>query len=178
MCVLGPRHTPTTTTLMTWSRSKRILSDDSLRAMYAGQRGNKTARRYARFWAFVFATGLSSRRWVTLEVPGRVSGRPTRFPLGMADFDGDWYFVSMLGNTCNWVRNVRAANGHVVIRHGRARHRRLVEVPVDWRAPILKRYLEVVPGARPHMPVDQHAPVSDFELVAPNFPVFLVESVD
>jgi hypothetical protein len=155
----------------------RIISDDSLRTMYAGQRGNKAARRFARFWASVFAMGIGPRRWVTLEVPGRVSGRPTRFPLGMADFEGDWYFVSMLGNKCNWVRNVRAASGHVVIRHGRARQCRLLEVPVDWRAPILKRYLEVVPGARPHMPVDQHAPLSGFELVAPDYPVFLVESV-
>ena len=59
-------------------------SDDALRAMYPGGRGNETARRYARTWARVFGWGLFPRRWVTLEVVGRTSGRITRFPLGIA----------------------------------------------------------------------------------------------
>ncbi len=37
--------------------------------------------------------------------------------------------------------------------HGRAVGCRLVEVPASERAPIIKRYLEQVPGARPHIPV-------------------------
>ena len=54
---------------------------------------------------------------------------------------------------------------------------RLVEVPVSERAPIIKRYLEKVPGARPHIPVDRHAPVADFEAIAPRYPVFRVVSL-
>src|SRR4051812_3542971 len=96
-------------------------SDDDLREMYAGGRGNPTARRFARLWAFVHSLGLFPRRWVTLEVVGRRTGRVTRFPLGMADWKGNWYLVSMLGDDCNWVRNVRAADGLVTIRHGRSR---------------------------------------------------------
>jgi F420H(2)-dependent quinone reductase len=46
---------------------------------------------------------------VTLEVAGRRSGRAVRFPLWMADSDGEWYLVAMLGEQCNWVQNVRAA---------------------------------------------------------------------
>ncbi|MCW2876399.1 MAG: hypothetical protein JWQ95_499 [Sphaerisporangium sp.] len=57
-------------------------SDDDLRAMYAGGRGNATARRFARFWAVVHSAGLFPQRWVTLEVVGRRTGRVTRFPLG------------------------------------------------------------------------------------------------
>ena len=151
------------------------ISDSEARQMYSGSRGNASARRYARFWSTVFAAGLSPRRWVTLEVPGRTSGRRTRFPLGMADVDGRWYLVSMLGEDCHWVRNARAAGGHVVVRHGRARRRLLVEVPVDERAPIIRRYLEVVPGGRPHIPVDRTAPLPDFERIAARFPVFAVE---
>ena len=152
-------------------------SDDQLRAMYAGGRGNATARRFARWWSAVLGAGLSPRRWVTLEVPGRRTGRVARFPLGMADRDGHWYLVSMLGNDCNWVRNVRAAGGRVTIRHGRARARQLVEIPAADRAPILKRYLQQVPGARPHIPVDPGAPLAAFEAVAADYPAFRVEAV-
>jgi polyisoprenoid-binding protein YceI len=151
-------------------------SDEDLRAMYVGGRGNAVARRFARFWAFVLGTGLFPRRWVTLEVVGRRTGRVTRFPLGMADYASNWYLVSMLGNDCNWVRNVRAAGGVVTIRHGRAHHRRLVEVPVDERAPILRRYLQKVSGARPHIPVDRTAPLAEFEAIAGRYPVFRVDA--
>jgi hypothetical protein len=87
------------------------LRDYDLRAMYAGGRGNRTASRFARFWAAILGLGVLPRRWVTLEVTGRHSGRLTRFPLGMADRQGRWYLVSMLGEDCNWVQNVRAHRG-------------------------------------------------------------------
>lgn len=151
-------------------------SDEDLRAMYVGGRGNAVARRFARFWALVLGTGLFPRRWVTLEVVGRRTGRLTRFPLGMADWHGRWYLVSMLGNDCNWVRNVRAAGGSVIIRHGRARSCHLVEVAEDERAPILRRYLQKVPGARPHIPVGPNAPLAEFEAIAGRYPVFRVDA--
>jgi hypothetical protein len=79
--------------------------------MYAGGRGDRTAQRFSRLWATVFGLGLAPRRWVTLEVRGRRSGQVVRFPLGMADWEGEWYLVPMLGGQCNWVLNVRAAGG-------------------------------------------------------------------
>lgn len=156
-------------------RSWHVHRDDALRAMYAGGRGNDTARRFARLWAAVFGAGLVPRRWVTLEVVGRRSGQPTRFPLGMAAWQGQWYLVSMLGEDCHWVHNVRAAGGVATIRRRRARASHLVEVPVDERAPILKAYLEQVPGARPHLPIDRKAPLSAFEAIADRYPAFRVE---
>jgi hypothetical protein len=42
------------------------------------------------------------------------------------------------------------------------------------RAPILKRYLELAPGARPHVPVDRRAAVAEFERIAGDYPVFQV----
>jgi deazaflavin-dependent oxidoreductase (nitroreductase family) len=143
--------------------------------MYAGGHGNATARRFARAWSVVFGLGLLPRRWVTLEVVGRRSGHVVRFPLGMARRDGHWYLVPMLGEHCNWVKNVRAAGGRVVLRHGRAVTCDLVEVPVEQRAPILKDYLGQIPGARPHVPVERHAPVSDFAAIAAAYPVFRVQ---
>jgi deazaflavin-dependent oxidoreductase (nitroreductase family) len=149
-------------------------SSDRIRAMYPGGRADATARRLARIWAALFSAGLMPRRWVTLEVRGRRSGRPRRFPLGMARLDGRWYLISMLGERCNWVQNVRAAHGLVTLRHGRAMRCQLQELPVRERPLVLKRYLQQVPGARPHFPVSQHSGVSAFEEIAGRYPVFLV----
>ena len=128
----------------------------------------------SRWWASVFRMGLPPRRWVTLEVAGRRTGQLTRFPLGMADWQGQWYLVPMLGAQCNWVRNVQAADGRVILRRRRGAACQLAEVPAGERAPILRRYLEKVPGARPHIPVRQHAPLADFEAIAPQYPVYRV----
>jgi deazaflavin-dependent oxidoreductase (nitroreductase family) len=151
-----------------------FYSADRLRAMYAGGRADATARRFARFWAFMHGLGLLPHRWVTLEVRGRRSGLPRRFPVGMADWRGDWYLVSMLGEHCDWVRNVRAADGQVVLHRRRRRRCRLVEVPEAERPPILQGYLQTVPGARPHISVDPDAPLDDFAAIASRYPVFRV----
>jgi hypothetical protein len=95
----------------------------------------------------------------------------------MADVDGQWYVVSMLGE-CNWVRNVRAAHGHATLRRFRAREVRLVELPVQERAPVIRAYVRKVPGGRPHIPVDRHEPVEAFEAVASGYPVFKVMRLD
>lgn len=154
------------------------FSDDRLRAMYAGHKADRTARRLARMWTATFALGLAPRRWVTLEVTGRRTGKTTRFPLGMADWDGRWYLVSMLGEQCNWVKNVRAAGGRVSLSNGRSVGCQLVDVAPGERAPIIKRYLNQVPGARPHFRIDRRAPIADFEAIAAQYPVFLVTSGD
>jgi deazaflavin-dependent oxidoreductase (nitroreductase family) len=149
-------------------------SEARLRAMYSSGRGDSTARWFSRLWAAVFGLGLAPRRWVTLEVRGRRSGRIVRFPLGMADRDGQWYLVPMLGGRCNWVLNVRAAGGAAVLRRRRRVACRLAEVPVAERPAIIQRYLRQVPGARPHIRVGQYAALAEFEAIAPLFPVFRV----
>ena len=141
--------------------------------MCAGGRGNDLARWYARLWGRVFRLGLFPKRWVRLEVPGRVSGRTMSCPLGMADVEGRWYLVSMLGE-CNWVANVRAAQGRAVLRRRTARPVLLLEVPVDRRAPILRRYVDTVPGGRPHIPLAPGTPVAEFAAIADRYPVFEV----
>jgi hypothetical protein len=153
-------------------------SEERLRLMYPGGRGGSTARRFARLWAAVFGLGVLPRRWVTLEVPGRRSGRITRFPLGMADWDGQWYLVPMLGGQCNWVLNVRAAGDRAVLRRRRRIACALAEVPVGERAVIIRRYLHQVPGARPHIPAGQHAALAEFAAIAPLYPVFRVAPDD
>jgi len=92
----------------------------------------------------------------------------------MAIVDGQRYLVSMLGENVNWVRNVRAADGRAVLRHGRREEVRLEEVSVKMRAPVLKAYLRRAPGARPHVAVHKDAPLSEFEQLSAQFPVFQV----
>ena len=132
------------------------------------------ARLLNRGFAAVHAGGIGPDHWVTLEVVGRRSGRTISFPLVMAVLEGERYLVSMLGRDVSWVRNVRAASGHAVLRHGRAEQVRLEEVEVGRRAPVLKEYLQRAPGARPHLPVDKDAPLEAFEAIADQIPVFRV----
>ena len=142
---------------------------------YRGGRPNWVARVLDRGTAAVYARGVSSDYLVTLEVPGRRSGRTIRFPLVMVVVEGERYLVSMLGEGTNWVRNVRSAGGDAVLRHGRREEVHLQEeVEPERRAPVLKAYLGRAPNARAHMPVGKDAPLAEFERVAPRFPVFRV----
>jgi hypothetical protein len=127
-----------------------------------------------RWTAAVFALGIAPNYLVRLEVRARRSGRVIELPLVIAVIAGDRFLVSMLGERVDWVRNARAAGGDVVLRHGRREEVHLEEVAVEWRAPVLKAYLNAAPGARPHIPVHKDAPLSDFERVASQFPVFRV----
>ncbi len=143
--------------------------------MYRTGRPGTLARVLNRISAIQFSAGmLSPARAMTLEVPGRRSGRLISFPVAAADYQGGRYLVSMLGNDANWVHNVRAAGGRAVLRRRGREKVRLVEVEPGDRAPILRRYLEVAPGARPHLPVDRHAPLAEFERIAAQFPVFQI----
>lgn len=145
---------------------------DFKRWLYRGRRPNRIARILNRAWAAVASSGVASSYLVTLEVPGRKSGRIVSLPLVMTVVDGQRYLVSMLGEDAQWVRNVRAAGGRAVLRSGGREEIQLEEVPADQRAPILVAYLQRAPGARPHVPVNKDAPLAEFQKVAAAFPVF------
>src|SRR5918994_3267358 len=144
------------------------------RWFYRGGRPNRVARLLNRWGAAVYARGVAPDYLVTLEVPGRRSGRIVSLPLVMVVVGGERYLVSMLGEDVNWVRNVKAAEGEVTLRHGRREEVRLEEVAPERRAPVLKAYLKRAPGARAHLPVDKDAPLAEFERVSSRFPVFRV----
>ncbi|MEO3876012.1 nitroreductase/quinone reductase family protein [Nonomuraea sp. B12E4] len=88
-----------------------------------------------RTWVVVHSSGLAPRL-VTLEVPGRRTGRIIAFPLVVADHQGERYLVAMLGRHTNWVLNLHAAGGLAVLRQGRRRSVHLTEVEPAERAPI------------------------------------------
>jgi hypothetical protein len=150
------------------------LYDDYLRWLYRGRRPNRFARLQNRASAVIFGTGIWPQRAAALEIRGRSSGRIISFPVVIADHKGERYVVAMLGKDTNWVRNARAAGGQAVLRHGRREAVRLEEVATDARPAILRRYLALAPGARPHIPVDRRAPLEEFERIAPQIPIFRI----
>jgi hypothetical protein len=146
--------------------------------LYQGGRPNRVARLLNRGWARFATLGLGPARLVTLEVDGRRTHRTISFPVVIADYEGEEYLVSMLGAGTNWVMNVRAAGGDVVLSHRGRRRVHLEEVGVDQRAPVLRRYLECAPGARAHFPIEPGAVIEEFERIAADYPVFRVVAGD
>ena len=143
------------------------------RWQYRKGRPGWSARVANRLGALSFAKGMGPSGAATLEVRGHKSGRIVSFPVVVADYQGERYLVSMLGQKANWVRNLRA-DGHAVLRRGRPEDVSLVEDFSDNRAAILRRYLEVAAGARPFFPIDRHAPIDEFERIVDQYPVFRV----
>ena len=150
--------------------------DSYQRWMYRRGHPNHRARVQNRACAIAFAAGILPRRAAALDIRGRRSGRVISVPVVVAGLEGERYLVAMLGQNANWVRNLRAAGGRAVLAHGQRETVRLEEVDSSIRAPILRRYLQVAPGARAHFPVNRRAPLEEFARIAPDYPVFRVQA--
>ena len=144
------------------------------RWLYKDGRPNAIAKVLNRGWAIIHSLGLFPNYMVTLDVVGRQSGKIISFPLAMLVMNGERYLVSMLGENANWVQNIKAAGGKAIMRHGVREEVSLEEVNIEQRTEIIKAYLQIAPGARPHIPVDKDAPISAFDEIAPKIPVFKV----
>jgi hypothetical protein len=76
-----------------------------------------------------------------LEVRGRTSGLARRVPVNLLELDDRQYLVSPRGEG-EWVRNVRAAGGHLDLLLGRRReHRLATEVADADKVAVLRAYL-------------------------------------
>jgi hypothetical protein len=53
----------------------------------------------------------------------------------------------------------------------------LTEIPPDERAPVLKAWCQVAKSGRRHLPVSYDAPLSAFEAIATDYPVFRIDAV-
>jgi hypothetical protein len=85
--------------------------------------------------------GISVRGSRVLEHRGRTSGALHHTPVNLLTVDGTQYLVAPRGET-QWVRNVRNADGHIVLILGRTRQlRTATEIPESDRIPILRTYL-------------------------------------
>jgi len=125
----------------------------------------------------VIGLGLPPRFQAALEVRGRISGSIRSNPVVIATVNGKDYLVSMLGPDSDWVKNVEAAHGDAVIRQGRRRPVRLVAVPPEQRAPVLREYVRIASSGRRHFPLPVGAPLSDFEAIVERYPVYRIDTL-
>lgn len=144
---------------------------------YRDGKATGAGRAFARFWTSLARVGLVPRVITSLETIGAKSGQRRAVPMVIGRHAGADYLVSMLGERSPWVHNVRAAGGRAWLRRGAVREVRLVEVPIAERAPVIRAYLGVAAGARPHIPVAVDAPLSQYEAIAAAYPVFRIEPV-
>src|ERR1035437_6362367 len=112
-----------------------------MRLYYRSGRPTRLGRRVNWLWGWWASLGLPPNFQVALEVRGRVSGRSRVTPVGIARVEGRGYLVSMLGPGSDWVKNVEAAQGDAIIRHGCRRAVHLVLLPPEQRAPVLREYI-------------------------------------
>ena len=125
--------------------------------------------------------GLALGTMRVLSVPGRKSGELRTTPVSPLVVDGQRYVVGGSAQA-DWVKNARAA-GWGVLAHGRTEERvRLVELPVEERAPILREFPKKVPGGIQFfrsmyaLPKEKEALPGAFATLAPRCAVFRVET--
>ena len=127
--------------------------------------------------------GVTPGYVITLEVPGRRTGIVHRTALVQVIHEGQRFVVALAGES-EWVRNVRAAGGRVVVRRRRRYGATLVEVPIKERADVIRAYL-LRPGlrggsrvrvgeARSYFGVSAEAPVEEIRPIVERYPVFRI----
>ena len=124
--------------------------------------------------AMLTKAGISVWGSRVLEVRGRKSGDPRRTPVNLLELDGTQYLVSARGNG-QWVRNVRAADGSLVLLLGKRREERTAqEVPDSEKSPVLRAYLRKWKSEVGIFfdGVTAESEESDFQRIAPKHPVF------
>jgi len=148
-----------------------------LRFFYRNWRPTRVAKIWNRAFAWVSGLDLTPQMLITLQVKDRRRDRLYSTILVVAAHLGQRYLVSMLGDGSEWVKDVRAAGGEAFIKRGQSRPIKLTEIPPEQRAPILKAWCEIATSGRNHLPVPHDAPVSAFESIAADYPVFRIDSV-
>lgn len=146
-----------------------------LRFFYRGWRPTRLGRLWSRLYAWVSGLGLLPRMLLTLQTNDRRSGRVNSTILVVATYQGQRYLVSMLGEGSEWVQNVRAAGGRASIKRGRSQPVQLTELPLRERAAVLKAWAQVATSGRQHLPVSPDSPLSAFETIAGDYPVFRID---
>ena len=122
-------------------------------------------------FAWLARRGLGADYRYVLTVRGRRSGRSYSTPVAAIEFDGRRWLVAPYGAT-NWVRNVRAAGEVELARGGQHQRLRAREVDASQAAPVLRRYLQLVPVTRPYVAAGPDASLAVLEGAAREHPVF------
>lgn len=115
-----------------------------------------------------------------LTVPGRMSGEMRTTPVSPLAFGGQRYVVGGSAQA-DWVKNVRSARWGVLARGREEERVRLVDLPVEERAHVLREFPTKVPGGVPffrrlyELPEEDEALPEAFAALAPECAVFRIE---
>jgi deazaflavin-dependent oxidoreductase (nitroreductase family) len=93
----------------------------------------------------VLRRGLKVGSQYLLTARGRKTGEPRSTPISVVTVDGERYIVSAFAEA-DWVKNVRSAGEASLSRGKRTETVDLVELPEREREPVLRAFLEQVPG--------------------------------
>ena len=112
-----------------------------------------------------------------LRVRGRKSGEWRSSPVNLLTYNGKQYLVAPRGHT-QWVRNLRVAGEGELLLGSKVQRFKAVEIPDEEKVPILRDYLRrwkfevgVFFGG-----VSADSPEAELRRIAPDHPVFLIES--
>lgn len=155
-----------------------MTSSSEPAAVHYRQPGWFTRNVFNRAVAFLTRRGVSLLGSRVLEVPGRSSGEPRRVPVNLLTIDDRDYVVSPRGQT-QWVRNVRANEGRLVLLLGKERTHYVATELADTDAEktdVLRAYLKrwkaevgvFFDG------VDASSTDEELQAVAPKHPAFLL----
>jgi deazaflavin-dependent oxidoreductase (nitroreductase family) len=107
-----------------------------------------------------------------LSVPGRKSGRLRTTPVSPLTVDGRRYIVAGYEGS-DWVKNVRASGWGILARGRKEERVTLVELPVEERGFVLRRFPHEIQFFRRLYGVSGEP--EEFATLAPRCPVFRVE---
>ena len=112
-----------------------------------------------------------------LRVRGRKSGELHSHPVNLLTFDGVRYLVAPRGLT-QWVRNIRVSGGGELVLGNKVEHFKAVEIPDEAKMPILRAYLKRWKAEVGifFQGVSADSPEEDVRRIAPDHPVFRIES--
>ncbi|MFJ9370781.1 nitroreductase/quinone reductase family protein [Nocardia sp. NPDC101769] len=141
-------------------------------------------RRLQPIAAALTCVGLSPEYAVVLEVPGRHSGIIRRTNLVRIEYGGRHYLVSLAGES-EWVRNTRAAAGHVVVGRRERCAATLTEIPAAERPEVIRAYLtragrkarswSRASEARHYFGVSTEPSAEDLARLSKRYPVFRID---
>jgi deazaflavin-dependent oxidoreductase (nitroreductase family) len=107
-----------------------------------------------------------------LTVRGRKTGELRSTPVSIATVDGARYIVAAFADAA-WVKNVRAAGVGSLARGRTSEDIRLTELPIVERGPVLRGFLEQVPGGVRFFGSKDH---DEVVAAADRYPVFRVDA--
>ena len=112
-----------------------------------------------------------------LRVRGRKSGELHSHPVNLLTFEGVQYLVAPRGLT-QWVRNIRVSGGGELVLGNKVEHFKAVEIPDEAKMPILRAYLKRWKAEVGifFQGVSADSPEEDVRRIAPDHPVFRIES--